>query len=161
MLKIIGGVLLFGVIMLVLLGLGSAILLSLAYGLGLLVSLVAHFEPFQSTVLALAAIFATAILAERIWAGTFSGTTYRPSIGSDDYEEDEDEEDEEDEDDEDDEEFDQAVEELFVNRGIPRWRQPLKQTDFSDVKPDARCPCGSGRKYKNCHGAKQAKSPRG
>ena len=65
-----------------------------------------------------------------------------------------------DEDEEVDEEDDQD-EEIFVNPGIPRWRQPLKPIDISDVDPDDRCPCGSGRKYKNCHGAKQAKPTRG
>ena len=39
--------------------------------------------------------------------------------------------------------------------GIPRWRRPLKKLDFTDVKPEDPCPCGSGRKYKNCHGAKR------
>jgi hypothetical protein len=38
---------------------------------------------------------------------------------------------------------------------IPRWRQPIKRAGhFKDVNPDDRCPCGSGRKYKNCHGRK-------
>ena len=40
--------------------------------------------------------------------------------------------------------------------GIPRWRQPSKKIDFSDAKPNDPCPCGSGRKYKDCHGYIQA-----
>jgi hypothetical protein len=39
--------------------------------------------------------------------------------------------------------------------GIPRWRRPLKNPDFSDVKPNDPCPCGSGRKFQNCHGYKR------
>jgi transposase-like protein len=38
---------------------------------------------------------------------------------------------------------------------IYKWRRPSKNLDFSNAKPDARCPCGIGRKYKNCHGSKQ------
>jgi hypothetical protein len=29
------------------------------------------------------------------------------------------------------------------------------EEDILIIDPDARCPCGSGRKYKNCHGKKQ------
>jgi hypothetical protein len=43
--------------------------------------------------------------------------------------------------------------------GIPRWRQPLKKLDFSDVKPNDPCPCGSGRKFQNCHGYKRSEEP--
>ena len=39
--------------------------------------------------------------------------------------------------------------------GIPCWRRSTRNLDFSKEKPDDRCPCGSGRKYKNCHGSKQ------
>jgi uncharacterized protein YecA (UPF0149 family) len=46
-----------------------------------------------------------------------------------------------------------ALNKLYA--GIPRWRRPNKNLDFSNVKPDDLCPCGSGRKYKNCHGVKQ------
>ena len=40
--------------------------------------------------------------------------------------------------------------------GIPRWRQPLKKIDFTGVKPNDACPCGSGRKFKDCHGYKRS-----
>lgn len=139
----IGAVLLLVLIILVLLTIGGAALLLLAYGLGLLVSRLTHIEPFRATVLALIAILAAGIIAERIWTvitkspDPFGGQLY-----------DEDEEDDQDE-------------EIFVNPRIPGWRQPLKPVDFSDVDPDDRCPCGSERKYKNCHGAKQAKPTRG
>ena len=143
----IGAVLLLVLIILVLLTMGGAALLLLAYGLGLLVSRFTQIEPFQATVLALIAILAAGILAERIW--TVITKTPDP-FGAQLYDEDEEVDKEDDQD-----------EEIFVNPGIPRWRQPLKPIDFSDVDPDDRCPCGSGRKYKNCHGAKQAKPTRG
>ena len=146
MLRIIGTVLLFVLIVLLPLTLGGAALLLLAYGLGLLVSWVTHFEPFQATILALAAITATGILAERI----FKVITSSPLPFESQLDEDEDDEDEE-------EDEDDRDEELFINPGIPRWRQPLKQTNFTDVDPDSRCPCGSGRKYKNCHGSRHPK----
>lgn len=38
---------------------------------------------------------------------------------------------------------------------IPRWRQPLKRPGRSaNIDPDDWCPCGSGKKYKHCHGRK-------
>jgi hypothetical protein len=70
------------------------------------------------------------------------------------------------EDDDDDEYLDyddadeeEALEEAVEDelQGIPLWRRPLKNNDFSNAKPDDRCPCGSGRKFKNCHGYKRAK----
>jgi hypothetical protein len=144
MLKMIGAVLLFVVIIVGLLAIGGAMLLSLSYGLGLLFSLLTHFEPFQSTVLALVAILAAGILAERIWTVIISSNSspLRNKLDDTDPYEDEFEDDAEDED-----------EIIFTNPGIPRWRQPLKQVDFSNTELDSRCPCGSGRKFKNCHGS--------
>ncbi len=96
--------------------------------------------------LALAAMLSFGILAERMWRVIVSPPPFSPDLDDDD--EFDDEYDDEDEDDE---------PLVFVNPRIPRWRQPLKQVDFSNAKPDDRCPCGSGRKYKNCHGVKQTK----
>lgn len=130
------------------LALGGGLLALLAYGVGWLLNRVMQVEPFQATALALGAMLAFGILAERIWRVIVSPPPF--SSDSDDYDDDEydDEYDDEDEEDE---------PPVFVNPAIPRWRQPLKQVDFSNIKPDDRCPCGSGRKYKNCHGVKQTK----
>jgi len=147
MLKTIGVGLLVVSACLLVLALGGAALLLLAYGLALLVSWLVHIELFQAMLLSLAAIFVAGMFMERILSIITSGAPYVPV---DEFEDDDDEEDEEDEDDE-----------AFINGAIPRWRQPLKQIDFSDVKPDDRCPCGSGRKYKNCHGIRQAKTAGG
>ncbi len=130
------------------LALGGGLLALLAYGVGWLLNRLMQVEPFQATALALGAMLAFGILAEHIWRVIVSPPPF--SSDSDDYDDDEydDEYDDEDEEDE---------PPVFVNPAIPRWRQPLKQVDFSNIKPDDRCPCGSGRKYKNCHGVKQTK----
>jgi hypothetical protein len=152
---------LFGILLLVLLllGIGGALVFLMAYGLGLGINLIADFEPFQATLLGILSIVAAGFLASRIW------DMVRPAPVSPDDEYDEEYDDEYDEEydddffdefDEDDEDDDDEEPDLYP--GIPRWRQPLKTLDFSNTKPDDRCPCGSGRKYKNCHGAKHAKS---
>ena len=153
MLSTIGVVLIVILIILVLLAVGGAGLLLLAYGLGLLVTRFTHFEPFQATVLALVAILAAGVLLERIVKMITSSNSSMFGNQPDDEDEFDDEEDDQYLEDDEDEEF-------IINPGIPRWRQPLKQIDFSNIEPDVRCPCGSGRKYKNCHGAKQARSSR-
>ena len=123
---------------------GGGLLVLMAYGVGWVVNQVMHLEPFQATVLTLAGIVAFGILAARIWEAIIAAPFSRP-----DSDEDGDEEFEFDEEDE------EEPPVIVVNPRIPRWRQPLKNVDFSDTKPDDRCPCGSGRKYKNCHGRKQ------
>jgi uncharacterized protein YecA (UPF0149 family) len=100
-----------------------------------------HLDPFQATALSLAGMLAFGSLATRIFQ-TIMDTMPRPATADDDDEE----EDYEDED---------VDEEPVIYPSIPRWRQPLKTPDFSNTRPDDRCPCGSGRKYKNCHGAKR------
>ena len=135
----------------VVLAIGGGLLVLAAYGVGLLLNLVMRIEPLHATLLSLAGMLAFGILVERIWKII---ATPPPSF-NDEYEDDEDEYD--DEDFEDDEFEDEDEEEPVVYPGIPRWRQPLKTPDFSNTKPDDRCPCGSGRKYKNCHGSKQKK----
>ncbi len=140
---------LFGILLVILLvlGLAGALVFLLAYGLGLGINLIADFEPFQATTLGLVSLAVAGFLANRIWDMVRPPSF--PSIG-DDF-------DDEDEDDYFDDEFDEEEdeEEPDLYPGIPRWRQPLKTMDFSNVKPDDRCPCGSGRKYKNCHGVKR------
>jgi hypothetical protein len=111
-----------------------------AYGLGLLLNLLMGFDPFQVTIFALASLVVAIVFIERLLKGLLN----LPSSSQSDDDEDYDDEDEEYEDDE---------PLVFVNPRIPRWRQPLKQVDFTNAKPDDRCPCGSRRKYKNCHGA--------
>jgi len=101
---------------------------------------VMHLDPFQATVLSLAGMLAFGFLASSIFQ-TIMNTISPPPANEDD--------------DEDKTEFDveEVDEEPVIHPGISHWRQPLKTPDFSNTRPDDRCPCGSGRKYKNCHGA--------
>ncbi len=153
---------LFGILLLVLLllGVGGALVFLLAYGLGWTINLMTHFEPFQATVLGILSLAVAGFLANRIW------DMARPapvSMDDDEYDDEYDDDlfdeyDEFDEEDEDEDEDEDEEEEPNPYPGIPRWRQPLKTLDFSKTKPNDRCPCGSGKLYKNCHGAKHAKS---
>ena len=127
------------------LAIGGGLLVLLAYAVGWLLNFVMHFDPFQITLISLAGVLVFGVLATRIWEAI---TNFPPL--SNRYKDDEDE------DEDDDFEYDEK-DEAVIYPGIPLWRQPLKKVDFSNVKPDDRCPCGSGRKYKNCHGAKRPK----
>ncbi|MFZ5910478.1 MAG: YecA family protein [Chloroflexota bacterium] len=137
-------------ITIVLLAIGGGLIVLIAYGIGWLIHFVTKFDLFQSTLLGLAGMFAFGILAER----TFSAITSiaRNDLGGEEFEDyyDDDFEDEFDDDFGEDEE-----EPSDAYPGIPRWRQPLKQVDFSKARPNDLCPCGSGRKFKHCHGAKR------
>jgi len=125
------------------LAIGGGLLALLAYGVGWLLNFVMRFDPFRATLISLAGVLIFGILAERIWTTI---TNYPPFSSEYDDEEEYDEEEDDDDD-----------EESAIYPGIPRWRQPLKNVDFANAKPDDRCPCGSGRKYKNCHGTKRPK----
>jgi hypothetical protein len=129
------------------LAIGGGLLALLAYGVGWILNLVMGLGSFQATALSLAGIYVFIILADRV----INALMPLPP-----YDFDDDEEFEEDEEENEDYETDEAtLDNLYA--GIPRWRRPTKNLDFSNVKPDDRCPCGSGRKYKNCHGTKQTK----
>jgi hypothetical protein len=132
---------------------GGGLLVLLAYAVGWLLNFVMHFDPFQITLISLAGVLVFGVLATRLW----EAITHFPPLSNrydDEYEEEDD--DEYDDDEDDDFEYDKK-DEAVTYPGIPPWRQPLKKVDFSNVKPDDRCPCGSGRKYKNCHGTKRPK----
>ncbi|MGC1378972.1 MAG: SEC-C domain-containing protein [Anaerolineales bacterium] len=132
------------------LALGSGAVVLFAYGLGWSLNFVMHFDPFQATLVSLAGMLVFGIFAERI----FRGMLDLPRSSSD-FDDDDEEYDDEDYDDEDEYDDEEEEDEPVSYPGIPRWRQPLKTPDFSNTKPDDRCPCGSGRKYKNCHGSKR------
>ncbi len=137
----------FVLLIVLLLAFGGGLLILLAYGVGWVINLLTHFEPFQATIVSLAAMFAFGILAVNIW-NAITASAQR----LDEYDEFDDNE----YDDEEYENDDEEDEPPLTYPGIPRWRQPLKSPDFSKAKPDDRCPCGSGRKFKNCHGTKPA-----
>ncbi|MCL5612300.1 MAG: SEC-C metal-binding domain-containing protein [Chloroflexi bacterium] len=127
---------------------GSGLLVLMAYGVGWVINHVMGLESFQETMLSLAGIFVFIILADRV----IHALTPLAPLNFEGFEDNE-------------EDImrlmimtlrkmnEEALNKLY--EGIPRWRRPSKNLDFSNAKLDDRCPCGSGRKYKNCHGAKQ------
>ncbi len=129
------------------LAVGGGLLVLMAYGVGWVVNLVMGLESFQATALSLAGILVFVILVDRVISNLTPINPYN-------FEDDEEYEDDE-MDDYEIVEDEEALNKLYA--GIPRWRRPSKNLDFSNAKPEDRCPCGSGRKYKNCHGAKQKK----
>lgn len=144
--KQIGTALFILMIVLLALAVGGGLFTMLAYGVGMVVTRFTGLAPLPSTVISMAGMFLFGILVERIFNSFLSLPSHL--VGSDETDEDEDDLDFDDEPELSDEEMDS----LF--RGIPRWRRPPRTLDFSNAKPDDRCPCGSGRKFKNCHGKK-------
>jgi hypothetical protein len=144
----------------VLLGLAllSSLIVLAAYGLGLLLNLLLHFQLFEAVLLSLLAL--GMVLMSIVYLLSSSLPVKSTSLGDDDDDDDDDWDDWDDEDEyeyeEDGDDEEEEISQPIIYPGIPRWRQPLKNVDFSNAKPDDRCPCGSGRKYKNCHGSKTA-----
>jgi SEC-C motif len=140
--------LIFGVIIIV--GLGSVLLVLWAYGAGqvmLRILPAGTFSSFEATLLNQVGVLIVGLMVMRIIS---AATTNKPLVSPvkknvGDYKE------------SDEEDKDKKIEsEEDEYTGIPRWRRPLKKIDFTDVKPNDLCPCGSGRKFKSCHGYKQA-----
>ena len=135
----------FGIIILV--GLGSVCLVLWAYGAGQVMLRIlpsGTFSPFEATLLNQVGVLIVGIIVLRIVsAATSTPLASKVLRKNDEIVEDLDEgevtENEADE-------FD----------GIPRWRRPLKKIDFTNVKPNDPCPCGSGRRFQNCHGYKRS-----
>ena len=133
----------------VLLGIGGGLLVLLSYGIGWVLTRFLPFSTFEAILLSLAGVGLMGLGVLRFATTLITSMPTRMENDDEDYEEDEWDEDWEDE-----EEEDAAPESKQLYPGIPRWRQPTKKLDFTNVKPDERCPCGSGRKFKNCHGSK-------
>jgi hypothetical protein len=112
------------------------------------------FTSFEATLLSLIAMFATAWTAWRLIVNMVSlPIGLSRSQKQDEGEDWEDEDGYEDDEYEDKEEPEGAVRPI---PSIPKWRQPIRRASdgMPIVGPNDRCPCGSGRKYKNCHGRK-------
>lgn len=128
-------VIVLGILLAGLLTVGLSVLT--ATGIGWLLTKILPFSLFEATLLSLIALPVPLYLGLQIIKSIASAVNPEES----DWDEDEWDEDEEEE----------GKEEYTP--AIPRWRQPIKRTDrFANVDPDERCPCGSGKKYKNCHG---------
>jgi SEC-C motif len=148
-------VILIVIVALLLLAVISGLVVWAASGLGwaLINWLHLPFTPFEATLLILITFVAVAWSAWRLLVSLVSLPLGSSHAEDDDYDEDEWDEDE----DEDDYEEDEEPEEATPIPSIPKWRQPIRRASdgLPIVDPDERCPCGSGRKYKNCHGRKK------
>jgi len=141
-------------VVLILLAAVSGLVVWAASGLGwvLIHWLRLQFTPFEATLLSLIALIAMAWSAWRLLVNLVS-----LPLGSSHADEDDDEDEDEDEEDwDEDEDEDEEPEQAQHVSSIPKWRQPIRRASdgMPIVNPDDRCPCGSGRKYKNCHGKK-------
>ena len=147
--KTVGITVLVVLIVLLALAIGGGLFTLLSYGVGIVITRLTGLDALPATVISMAGMFLFGILVERVFNSIMSmPRNLSESDEFDDY----------DDEDEDDDFFDieEDLEETNdVFSGIPLWRRPLKTLDFSNVKPDDRCPCGSGRKFKNCHGKKK------
>ena len=149
--KTLGSVILIVLIALIVLAIGGAVFALLAYGVGMVISRFTGLEPLPSIVISMAGMFLFGILVER----AFNSFLSVPRSLADDFEVDDFEDEDEDELDFD-EDAELSKDDIdSLDKGVPPWRRPIKTLDFSNVKSDDRCPCGSGRKFKNCHGRKQ------
>jgi hypothetical protein len=135
----------FGIIILV--GLGSVCLVLWAYGAGQVMLRIlpsGTFSPFEATLLNQVGVLIVGIIVLRIVsAATSTPLASKVLRKNDEIVEDLDE-------------GEVTENEADEFAGIPRWRRPLKKIDFTNVKPNDPCPCGSGRKFQNCHGYKRS-----
>jgi hypothetical protein len=135
----------FGIIIIV--GLGSVLLVLWAYGAGQVMLRIlpsGTFSPFEATLLNQVGVLIVGMMVLRVVSAATSNPLASKVLRKDD---------EIKEDLVEDEVTENEADEFA---GIPRWRRPLKKIDFTDVKPNDPCPCGSGRKYQNCHGYKRS-----
>jgi hypothetical protein len=144
--SIIKTLLTFLVILLVISLLGSVLIL-LSFGLGWLLRIFLPFSPFEATLLALLVYLAFGAIALKILWPTQPPYSL-PEDGTEEW----------DEDDEDDEDLEKEPVVVYYPKNMRKSFFNKSSKEVPEVAPDARCPCGSGRKYKNCHGrAKAAK----
>ena len=136
------------------LALGAFVVVLLAAGVGALLARLFPFSMFESTLLSLIALIGVVVV---IWRAVTS-ILRTPSPGSDEDDEEEliDEWEDEDydwEDEDDDwEDDEESSDQPDLRPPLRGWQQPIQRTEFERVGRNEPCPCGSGRKYKNCHG---------
>ena len=134
--NIIGIVILFVVALLALV-IGASLIVLLAFGVGMIVTRMLPLSTFEATLLAVIALLPLLAL---LWHAALA--IAHTSVPGDETFEDED----------DDEEEEMEDEEPEFIPSIPRWRRPTKISTAAQIRPNDLCPCGSGKKYKNCHG---------
>jgi hypothetical protein len=131
----------FGIIIVV--GLGSVLLVLWAYGAGQVMLRIlpsGTFTPFEATLLNQVGVLIVGMMVFRVVSAATANPLTPKVLRKNDQNEDNYY---------DDEETENEADEFA---GIPRWRRPLKKIDFINVKPNDPCPCGSGRRFQNCHG---------
>ncbi|MBU0510411.1 MAG: SEC-C domain-containing protein [Chloroflexi bacterium] len=146
--RIIGAILFVILLAISVIALAGGLTVLLAYGIGWILAQFLPFSYFEATLLGLAGMAAGVMLVSNLYR-VFSDF---PSLSGDDDEDDWDDDDW-DEDDDDLLDEDEGVS-SDDQPGVPRWRQSSRPIRIPKVAPDERCPCGSGKKYKNCHGRK-------
>lgn len=128
---------------------GAVVVVLSATGLGILLARFVPLSVFEASLLTLISLLVFLYAAWRVVAAFASTSTSSP-LDEDDYDEwDVDDEFDEDEEEEDD---DAPPDKQAFIPSIPRWRQPIKRVEYDKVGRNDPCPCGSGKKYKNCHG---------
>ena len=142
---------------LLVLAVGAFVVVLLSAGVGALLARLFPFSMFEATLLSLIALIGVVFAIGR----TITTILRTPSRDSDEEDEEElvDEWEDEDYDWEDEEEDDWNAErdEEFSDRPdlrppLTSWQQPVKRAEFEGVGRNEPCPCGSGKKFKNCHG---------
>ena len=146
--KAVLAILIVAVIILLVVAIGAILLVLIATALGSLLAGLFNFSRFEATLLTLIALIGFTVLVWRFVA--IFGPASDRQTANDDEDDREDEDDLDSEDDWDDEE--DTDEPPVIIPSIPAWRQPIKRLNFDHVGRNDPCPCGSGKKYKNCHG---------
>lgn len=123
---------------------GAVVLVSGATGLGVLLARFLPLSIFEASLLTLISLLALFYAVWRVAAAFVSSPLSLPL--------DDDEDDEWDEEADEENDDDEPLDERDFVPSIPRWRQPIKRAEYSKVGRNDPCPCGSGKKYKYCHG---------
>ena len=133
---------------------GATVVVLIAAGLGALLSRFLSFSIFEASLLSLIATIGIVILGGQVIAVLARIPSLPPPTPDDQAEGEQDEEEwEDDEEWENDDEED--WEETPLERDFPatpRWQRPGPRVEFDKVGRNDPCPCGSGKKYKHCHG---------
>ncbi len=123
---------------------GAVVLVSGATGLGVLLARFLPLSIFEASLLTLISLLALFYAVWRVAAAFVSSPLSLPL--------DDDEDDEWDEEADEENDDDEPLDERDFVPSIPRWRQPIKRAEYGKAGRNDPCPCGSGKKYKYCHG---------
>jgi membrane protein implicated in regulation of membrane protease activity len=118
----------------------AALFVLLSYGLGLLLTVVLPFSRFEATLLAMLALTAVGAVIWSFWRTPIEEMSPIPENADEEYEQ-------------------RNEAELTTPARRPAHRIHMLPTTLTQsqrlatsVRLNAPCPCGSGKKYKHCHG---------